>query len=104
MVGEESLNCSAEFCPYIFPPPPASEKGRVVLLQTRLFFFCKIGPPSRFVQTFQGLSEAGPPLHLKGPSAKINPEIRTLICFSFKLLCLYPRIYTSSMKVFRFWG
>jgi hypothetical protein len=103
MVGEESLNCSAEFCPYIFPPPPGLRERAGGFLQTRPFFFCTVGPPSRFVQTFQGLSEAGPPSHLKGPSAKIYSKIRTFICFPVRLLCSYFKNYTFSIIVFRFW-
>jgi hypothetical protein len=80
MVEEENLNCSAEFCPYIFPPPPPPpRRGLVVFLQTRPFFFCTVSPPSRCLQTFQGLSEAGPPSPLKGPSSKVYPEIRTFV-------------------------
>jgi hypothetical protein len=79
----KSLNCSAGFRPYIPPPPPAFEQGRVVFVRTRPFIFCIVSQWGRLVQISQGLSEAGPsfPWFKGALSRKLRFKIRTLICF-----------------------
>ncbi len=66
----------------IYLPPPPGRRGRAGgFLQTQPFIFCKDGSPSGCVQNFPRTFEAGPPSSLKSPFAKINPRIRTFVCF-----------------------
>ncbi len=54
------LDCLAEFCPYIFPPPPVSEKGRVVFCRLGHFSFAKDQSPVWVgAKLFQGCLRLG---------------------------------------------